>query len=180
MKKLTYWLLVGLLLASILAACGPAGPAGPVGPAGPQGPAGPAGPAGAQGPAGPAGAAGQAGPQGPAGPAGSAAAAEAAPVAAGPVTLEVYDPSGAIEVTQVHAPRLDTLAGKTICEFSNGSWQATRTFPLIRELLQNQFPDATIVPYSEFPTGIGPIDTDEAAQMLLDRGCQAAIVGNAG
>ena len=99
---------------------------------------------------------------------------------AGPVTLEVYNPTGAFEVAELHAPRLDTLAGKTICELSNGSWQAHRAFLLIRELLLQQFPDATIVPYTEFPTGIGPIDTDETAKMLKEKGCQAAIVGNAG
>ena len=59
-----------------------------------------------------------------------------------PVTLEVFDPTGASEVTEVHAPRLDTLDGKTICEISQEpdgqSWEARRTFPFIRELLKKR------------------------------------------
>ena len=54
---------------------------------------------------------------------------------AGPVTLELYDPSGAFEVVALHTPRLDTLEGKTICEISNGSWEDERTFPLILSLI---------------------------------------------
>jgi ABC-type amino acid transport substrate-binding protein len=112
--------------------------------------------------------------------------ASAAPVVAAPavqggsVILEVFNPTGAVEVTELHAPRVDTLAGKTVCELSNGSWQADRTFPVIRELVQKQFPDAKVVPYSEFPVGIGPIDTDDAIAKLKAKGCQAVIVGNAG
>ena len=40
--------------------------------------------------------------------------------------IEFYDPSGALEVTQTHAPRLDTLAGKRIGFVSNEQWQAFR------------------------------------------------------
>lgn len=96
------------------------------------------------------------------------------------MTLEVYDPSGGYEVTQLHAPRIDSLAGKTICELSNGSWEDARTFPAIRELLQNQYPDATIVPFTDFPVGSLEIDTDQTGTLLQEKGCQAVIVGNAG
>jgi len=44
------------------------------------------------------------------------------PAGAGPVTLEVYDPTGAFEVTNLFSPRLDTLEGKTICEVGH-SWR---------------------------------------------------------
>jgi hypothetical protein len=50
-------------------------------------------------------------------------------MAADPVRLEVYDPTGATEVTELHAPRLKTLAGKTICELWNDSWEGDRTKP---------------------------------------------------
>lgn len=70
-------------------------------------------------------------------------------MAADPVTLEVYDATGAFEITKLHAPRLPDLNGKTICEISNNQWEARRTFPLIRELLQKQFPTAKIIPYDE-------------------------------
>jgi len=104
-----------------------------------------------------------------------AAAGEAAPV-----TLEVFDPTGAFEVSQLFSPRLDTLEGKTICEVSNDSWQSERTFPLIRELLQNQYPTMTIIPYTEFPHGTDEIDVEEKWDQLKEAGCDAVIVGNGG
>jgi hypothetical protein len=101
-------------------------------------------------------------------------------MAAEPVTLKVYDPTGAIEVTQLFAPRLADLHGKTICELSNGSWEAYRTFPVIRELLQRQFPTAKIIPYTEFPEGTAKIDVPNIGNVVKQKGCQAVIVGNAG
>ena len=102
---------------------------------------------------------------------------------AGPVTIEVFDPTGAIEVTRVHAPRLDTLEGKTICEWSNDSWEYDRTFPYIRELLQDMYPTATIIPYTEFKT-LDNIGLDniiaENIEILKQKGCDAVITGNAG
>ena len=100
--------------------------------------------------------------------------------AADPVILTLFDPTGATEVTELHAPRLGTLAGKTICELSNDGWESDRTFPLIRGLLQNQFPTAKFIPFTEFPRGQFGIDTDEAAILVAKKGCQAVIVGNAG
>lgn len=98
---------------------------------------------------------------------------------ADPVKLEVYDPSGAIEVTQTFAPRIVDLNGKTICELSNNSWQAHRTFPAIRELLQQKYPTAKIVPFTEFPQGNTGIDDEKTADLVKKKGCQAVIVGNA-
>ncbi len=97
--------------------------------------------------------------------------------------LEVFDPSGATERTSLHAPRLGSLENRTICELSNGSWQAHRTFPLVRELLSKRFPTLNILPYTDFPIGSsGPdsIDTDKAVDLLVKKGCQGVIVGNAG
>ena len=97
--------------------------------------------------------------------------------------IEVANPTGAIEVTKPHAPRLDTLEGKIICELSNDSWQAHRTFSLIRKLIQERFPTSTIIPYTEFPTGTSgasAIDGDKVAGLLKEKGCQGVIVGNAG
>lgn len=96
------------------------------------------------------------------------------------VELEVADPTGAIEVTELHAPRIDTLAGKTICELSVGLWEPDRTFPLLRELLQNQFPTATFIPFTEFPEGSRNIVKQEARDAIGAAGCDAVIVGNAG
>lgn len=98
---------------------------------------------------------------------------------ANPSILKVCDPTGAVEITEVHAPRLDTLDGKTICELSNDSWQAHRVLPEIRRLLQERFPNAKFIPYTEFPTGNEKIDTEKAAELLARAGAHAVIIGNA-
>ncbi|MBI2910145.1 MAG: hypothetical protein HYX92_21090 [Chloroflexi bacterium] len=110
----------------------------------------------------------------------AARAVKEAPNAAGPVTLELYDPTGAFDVPEVHAPRLDTLGGKTICELSNGVWEADRTFSLMREALRKGFPDVRTIPYTEFPIGNDEIDIDDISEIVKRKGCQAVIVGNAG
>jgi len=100
------------------------------------------------------------------------------------VMLEVHDPTGAFEVTSLHASRLDTLKGKTICEVSQEpdgqSWEARRTFPFIRELLKERFPDLEIIPYSQFPDKPGSADTDGGiGKIAKEKKCQGFIVGNA-
>lgn len=100
--------------------------------------------------------------------------------AEGQVTLEVYNPSGALKASEQHAPRLDTLNGKTICELSNGIWEAERMFPLIREELKKRYPDIRIIPYTEFPVGNDQIDSAEVAKLVQAKGGQAVISGNAG
>ncbi len=105
------------------------------------------------------------------------------PMEAGPVTLEVLDPRGASVVTQVHAPRLDTLEGKTICLLSNNIWQSWRTQPLIGELLQKQYPTAKIIPWTEIPVfseSFSPEQYAEVVAAVKAAGCDGAIVGNAG
>ncbi len=93
--------------------------------------------------------------------------------------IDVFDPSGATEVTNLHAPRLDTLAGKTVALVSDDMWQAHRMLPLVREKLQAQYPDTTFIPETEFPMGSRLMDTDETVDMLEARGVDAVIVGNA-
>jgi hypothetical protein len=96
------------------------------------------------------------------------------------VTLKVYNPTGTIETMQIHAPRLDTLAGKTICELSNGLWEYDRIFPAIREALQKQFPTAKIVPYTETIWLRSVIDNlDQVSKVVKEKECQAVIVGMA-
>jgi len=95
------------------------------------------------------------------------------------VALDVHNPTGSCEVIQRHARRLTDLNAKTICELSNGSWDDQRTFPFIRKLLQSRFPGLKIVPFSEFPVGSERIDNDSTIEMLLQKGCDALITGNA-
>jgi hypothetical protein len=102
-----------------------------------------------------------------------------------PVTLKVYDPTGAFEVTQIFSPRLADLNGKTICELSNNSWEHNRILPEIRQLLQKQFPTSKIISYDKLPSGMttvstAGIDSDNAAAAVKAAGCEAVIVGMAG
>ncbi len=94
------------------------------------------------------------------------------------VSLEVFDPTGAIEITELYAPRLADLSGKTICEANHRGWEGTRIFPYIREQLQKRVPDAKIVPYTEFPN-IFEVQPGVLYRLLKEKGCEAAIVGNA-
>jgi len=106
----------------------------------------------------------------------------AAAAEAGPVTLEVYGCSGSSEITELHAPRLDTLEGKTICEVANYAWAADRTFPLIESLLKNQFPTVKFVPFTEFGDIYGTTveELEAIATAAKEKGCDAVITGNAG
>ena len=55
-------------------------------------------------------------------------------------TLEFFDPSGRLDVTQPHAPRLSSLDGKRIGFLSNEQWQAYRMLPLLKGLLERSSP----------------------------------------
>lgn len=92
--------------------------------------------------------------------------------------LEVYNPAGAIDITELHAPRLNSLRGKTICELSNRLWEDFRIFPKIRGFIKKRSPDVKIVPYTEFPNIYG-VKEDVLIEQLKDEGCDAIIVGNA-
>lgn len=61
------------------------------------------------------------------------------------VTLNVFDPSGATEITRLHASRLAALANKNIALLSDDMWQAHRMLPVIREYLQAAFPDIEVI-----------------------------------
>ncbi len=103
-----------------------------------------------------------------------------APAADGTVTLSVYDPTGPTEITQLFAPRLSDLNGKTICEVSMGIWEADRTFPAIRALLQKQFPAIKMVTFDQLPRLIENKDVAGLEDAVKKAGCQGVILGNAG
>jgi hypothetical protein len=102
--------------------------------------------------------------------------------AADPVTLEVYDPTGAYEITQLHAPRLKDLNGVTLCEISSYNWEWASTFPVIRATLQKQYPGLKIIPYDKVGINSRADEENHAflKKMVKEKGCQAAIIGNAG
>ena len=94
------------------------------------------------------------------------------------VSLDVYEPTGTVQMAELHAPRLHNLNGKTICELSDLRWEDYRTFPRIRELLQKRFPDAMLIPYTEFPSIYG-VKPEVLSKAIKEKGCDCAIVGNA-
>ena len=93
--------------------------------------------------------------------------------------LEFYDPSGILEVTQQHAPRLDTLEGKRIGFVSNEQWQAYRMLPVLKELLEKDFKGVEVLPIDAFPQGNALIGNEETAALVKKSGVDAVIVGNA-
>lgn len=95
------------------------------------------------------------------------------------VKLEFYDPSGTIEITQPHAPRLASLAGKRIGIVTNEQWQAFRALPLIKGLLERDFPGIEVLPIDAFPQGNARIGTDETAKLVQASGVDGVIIGNA-
>ena len=95
------------------------------------------------------------------------------------VRLEFFDPSGTLEVTQAHAPRLPSLAGKKIGFVSNEQWQAYRTLPLLKELFEKDFPGIEMLPIDRFPQGNANIGTEEVARLVKASGVDAVIIGNA-
>lgn len=93
--------------------------------------------------------------------------------------LEVQHPQGASEVTQLHAARLDGLAGKTIALLSDDMWQAHRMLPLVREQLAERYPDLRFIAETELPQGTLAIDREDTIDAIIARGADAVIVGNA-
>lgn len=95
------------------------------------------------------------------------------------ITLEFHDPSGAIEVTQPHAPRLATLAGTRIGFVSNEQWQAYRMLPKLKGLLEADFPGIEVLPIDTFPQGNAVIGSEETVALVKASGVDAVVIGNA-
>lgn len=100
--------------------------------------------------------------------------------------LEVVSPAGlaAVKATGA-APRLADLNGRTVGELWNGVFKGDITFPVIRRLLQAQYPRLKIIPYTEFPHAHGsdnPAQQRDRARRLAalaqEKGCDAVISGN--
>ena len=95
------------------------------------------------------------------------------------VTLEFFDPSGELEVTHQHAPRLDTLNGKRIGFVSNEQWQSYRMLPMLKAQLEADFPDIEVLPVDTFPKGNALIGTAETAALVKKSRVDGIIIANA-
>lgn len=78
------------------------------------------------------------------------------------------------------APRLDTLAGKTVCELWDYLFRGDEIFPWIEQELEQRFPGIKFVRYSEFGSTHGE-DEHEILENLPTRlkelGADAVISG---
>lgn len=67
----------------------------------------------------------------------------------------VVSPLGAPTVEMIEmAPRLDTLAGKTIALVWNHTFKSNITLPAIGEALKKKYPDIKIIPYARVDAAI--------------------------
>jgi hypothetical protein len=84
-------------------------------------------------------------------------------------------------------PRLNTLAGKTVCMVWNRAFKADITLPAIAEQLKQIYPDIKVVPYTEMPDAPRPStpdnpqkDAEDLRVALKEKGCSALVTGDGG
>jgi len=94
--------------------------------------------------------------------------------------ITVCDVTGAHEIVSLFAARLGDLNGKKIAGLAADAtkWQPHRTFSYIFEQIKGRYPNATIIPQTEFVMGLG-IDSDNVAKAVKEKGADACIIGNA-
>ena len=85
------------------------------------------------------------------------------------------------------APRMNTLAGKTVCMVWNHAFKSDVTLPAIGETLKKQYPGVKIVQYGDLPGASlpeppGTLRKESAAMQAAfkEKGCDAVISGNGG
>jgi hypothetical protein len=93
--------------------------------------------------------------------------------------ISFFDPTGYTEVSQPHAPRPETLAGKRIGFLTNEQWQAYFALPSLKSQIETDFPGAEVLAIDAFPKGNEKIGSDSVAKQVMDSGVDAVIIGNA-
>ena len=100
--------------------------------------------------------------------------------AADPV-YSVISPIGENTVKLIEmAPRLDTLANKTVCMVSNSAFKVNVTMPAIAKGLQAKYPGLKIVPYTEMATAFSGSNWEAKPGEYKTKGCDAVVTGNGG
>ena len=95
------------------------------------------------------------------------------------VKIEYHDPSGTLDASKPYAPRLTSLAGKRIGLLSNAKWQAFRMLPLLKTMLEADFPGIEVMSEDHFPQGNAVIGNEDVAHLVKQSGVDAVIIGNA-
>ena len=95
------------------------------------------------------------------------------------VKIEYHDPSGTLDASKPYAPRLTSLAGKRIGLLSNAKWQAFRMLPLLKTMLEADFPGIEVMSEDHFPQGNAVIGNEDVAHLVKQSGVEAVIIGNA-
>ena len=98
-----------------------------------------------------------------------------------PVKFKVYNPSGAMQITHMFAPRLDSLEGKVIAFVADDSWEDARMFPIIKKYLEEKY-HCTVFEKDNWPSGVDNLtkDNNGIPELLHEKGVEGVIVGNAG
>ncbi len=95
--------------------------------------------------------------------------------------MEVVWPGGrSVERVQSLAPRLEALEGKTICGLFNGAFYFEKTWPLVKQVLSNEYPGLKFVGWEEFGLFHGPEEMELLGVLpgkLRQYGCDAVISG---
>jgi hypothetical protein len=93
----------------------------------------------------------------------------------------VISPIGESTVKLIEmAPRLDSLANKTVCMVSNSAFKVNITMPAIAKSLQAKYPSAKIVPYTEMATAFSGSNWEAKPGEYKTKGCDAVVTGNGG
>src|SRR3984957_10807209 len=95
------------------------------------------------------------------------------------IELEFYDPSGGLEITQHFAPPLPSLNAKRIGMLSNDQWQAHRTLPMLKSLMETDFPGIEVLPIDTFPQGEHAVGAESTIRQVKESGVDAMVIGNA-
>ncbi len=93
--------------------------------------------------------------------------------------IQFFDPTGCTEVSQPHAPRPASLAGRRIGFLTNEQWQAYFALPALKARLEAEIPGVEVLPVDAFPKGNEHIAADSVAAQVKASGVDAVIIGHA-